>query len=100
MDRLPLLKIPGVFHIVSFGKNPIPVEETQLEHLRIVAKSGLGRQWPYVHSGARVRIVDSALQGIEGVLISDKGSDRLVISIDLLQRSVAVEIDRNWVRPC
>lgn len=100
VDRLPLLKIPGVFYIVSLGRNPVPIDETQVEHLRVVSKSGLGMPWPYLPSGARVRIVDSAFQGLQGVLISAKGRDRLVVSLDLLQRSVAVEIDRNWVRPC
>src|SRR5438105_1886471 len=44
VDRLPLLKIPGVFDVVSFGRRPMPIEETQMEHLRIVARSGSGRQ--------------------------------------------------------
>lgn len=100
MDRLALLKIPGVFHVVSCGRNPVQVEETQLEHMRIAAQSGVGRPWPYLSAGTRVRIVESALQGIEGILVSARGKDRLVVSIDLLQRSVAVEIDRNWARPC
>jgi transcription antitermination factor NusG len=100
VDRLPLLKIPGVFQVVSFGGKPMPIEDIQLERLRIVARSGSGRPWPYLPSGTRVRIAQGALQGLEGILISSKGTNRLVVSIDMMQRSVAVEIDRNLAKPC
>jgi hypothetical protein len=55
--------------------------------------------WPYVEIGERVRIKDDVLDGLEGILTSFKGSDRVVISVTLLRRSVALEIDRSRITP-
>jgi len=55
--------------------------------------------WPFLKSGQRVSIEEGPLRSLEGVLITTKGSDQLILSISLLQRSVAVAVDRRWVRP-
>jgi transcription antitermination factor NusG len=55
--------------------------------------------WPYIEIGERVRIKDDVLNGMEGILMSFKGSHRVVISVSLLRRSVALEIDRSRVTP-
>jgi transcription antitermination factor NusG len=99
-DRLPLLKIPGVFHVIGIGKAPWPIDETEIEQLQTVVHSGLAAQpWPYLRAGERVRIEEGSLRNLEGILVNTKGIDRLVLSVHLLQRSVAVEIERRWVRP-
>ena len=99
-NRLPVLTVPGVVHVVGVGKNPIAIEESEIAAIRIAVKSGLARQpWPYLEVGQRVRIENGPLCEMEGILIGFRGNHRLVLSITLLQRSIAVEIDEEWVRP-
>jgi transcription antitermination factor NusG len=98
--RLPILITPGVIAVVSRGKIPVPVDRSEFDALRAIAHSGMAAQpWPYLEIGQRIRIEDEALQGLEGILIRFKGSHRVVLSVSLLRRSVAFEIDRSSVRP-
>lgn len=97
--RAPILATPGVQRIVSFSGQLTPVDEAELDSVRkVVGGSGSARPWPYLNIGDRVRVEVGAFSGVEGILLTDKGADRLVISVTLLQRSVAVEIDRAWIR--
>jgi transcriptional antiterminator NusG len=97
-DRFPILTIPAVISIVGIAKNPTPVDETEIASLRAVVNSGIPHQpWPYLQVGQRVRIEYGALYGLEGILLHFKGLNRIVVSVTLLQRSVAVEIDSAWV---
>jgi len=99
-DRLPILQIPGLISIVGIGKNPVPVEEVEIDAVRMLVSAGLSHQpWPYVRVGQRVRIEQGALCGLEGILQSFKGHHRIVVSVSLLQRSVAAEIDAAWIVP-
>jgi len=98
--RLPILKTPGLICIVGTAKIPIPVDLAEIQALRTLVNSGLRRQpWPYLEAGQRVRIEYGALAGLEGIFLHEKGADRLVLSVTLLQRSIAAEIDRSWVVP-
>jgi transcription antitermination factor NusG len=99
-DRLPILKTPGMISIVGTAKIPTAVSEAEIEALRTLVRSGLPRQpWPFLQVGQRVRIEHGSLFGLEGILLRHKGQDRLVLSISLLQRSTAVEIEGSWVSP-
>jgi transcription antitermination factor NusG len=99
-DRLPILKTPGMIAIVGTARVPTAVDDTEITALRTLVTSGIPRQpWPYLEIGQRVRIEHGALQGLEGILLQHKGSDRLILSVTLLQRSVAAEIDCSWVVP-
>ncbi len=98
--RLPVLTTPGVIHIVGTGKLPRPVDEGEIRALQAVVGSGLLLQpWPFLKPGQRVTIQDGPLRNVEGTISSLDGRDRLIVSITLLQRSVAVCIERSWVRP-
>jgi transcription antitermination factor NusG len=98
--RLPLLTIPSVVQIVGIGKVPIPVDDDEIAAIRTLVWSGLSLQpWPLLEAGHRVRIAEGPLRNVEGIVIEIKGSYRLIVSITLLQRSVAVAINRSWVRP-
>lgn len=93
-DRLPILKTPGVIQIVGYNRVPIPVDEGEIAAIQKLVASGVPNQpWPYLAVGDRVRIDSGPLRGLEGILTSVKGNHRLVLSVTLLQRSVAVEID-------
>lgn len=97
---LPVLNTPGVFCAVGFGRGPLPVDESEIEAIRLVAEARLAYEpWQFIRVGDRVRIDDGCLRGVEGFLIGTKGAHRLVLSITLLQRSCAVEIDGALVSP-
>jgi transcription antitermination factor NusG len=99
-DRLPVLTIPGVIGIIGAGKLPQPVDQAEIDALQIVVASGLLLEpWPFLKEGQRVRIDDGPLRNVEGVLteIGDRG--KLIVSVSLLRRSIAVTVDRNWIRP-
>jgi transcription antitermination factor NusG len=98
--RLPILVTPGVRSIIGVGKIPLPIDDSEIAALQSIVKSGLPAEpWPFLKIGQRVRIEQGSLEGIEGILLTPKNSYRLIVSVTLLQRSVAVEIDRNWVTP-
>jgi transcription antitermination factor NusG len=98
--RLPVLVTPGVIRFVGIGRTPIPVDEAEISAiLRIVTAGFQAQPHPYLQVGQRVRIDRGKLSGVEGILLAMKKSARLVISVSLLQRSVAVEIDEASVSP-
>jgi transcription antitermination factor NusG len=99
-ERLPILKTPGLICIVGIARRPMPVDESEIGAIRTLVSSGLSRQpWPYLRIGRRVRVCRGALDGLEGILVNFKGHDRIVLSVNLLQRSVAVEVESAWVAP-
>jgi len=99
-NRLPLLKTPWVHQIVSLSGVPCPLDEAEVAAIRLVVDSKLPAiPWPYLTIGNRARIESGPFAGLEGIVMKLKGRERLVLSVHLLQRSVAVEIDRSWVRP-
>lgn len=98
--RLPILVTPGVIAVVGQGKVPLPVDDAEIEAIRTIVSSGvLAEPWPFLEVGQKVRIESDALQGLEGILVQFKGKHRVVLSVSLLRRSVALEIDRACVRP-
>lgn len=98
--RLPVLSTSGVEHIVSTAGVPQPIEDSEIAAIRTVVGSRLATvPWPYLKVGSPVRIEFGPLVGLEGLVVSEKSRERLVLSVHLLQRSVAVEIERSWVRP-
>jgi transcription antitermination factor NusG len=97
-NRGPLLMTPGVQQIVGTGRTPIAVADSEMESIRQVLASGLPSQpWLYLQIGQRVRVNHGGLNNLEGILVNFKGSHRVVLSVSLLQRSVAMEIDLSWV---
>jgi transcription antitermination factor NusG len=100
LNRLPILVTPGVIAVVGRGRVPVPVDDAEIAAIQTVVSSGLRAEpWPYLEIGQRIRIESDALRGLEGILIKFKGNHRIVVSVSLLRRSVALEIDRSCVRP-
>jgi transcription antitermination factor NusG len=98
--RLPILITPGVILLIGSGGAPVPVDEAEIAAVRAIVNSGRSVEpWPALAVGQRVRVEGCSLAGLEGTLLEIKNSCRLIISVTLIQRSVAVEIDRNKVRP-
>ena len=99
-NRLPLLTIPGALHFVGIGKTPIPLDDTEVLAIQSAVSSTLWTEpWPYVEVGQRVRLEAGPLAGLEGILVEKRKQYRIVVSVTLLQRSMAVEIERDWVAP-
>lgn len=99
-NRLPVLMAPGVLQIVGSGKTPIPVEEAEIAALQRLGQSALPTTpWPYLAVGEAARIEEGPLRGLTGIVVRIKSCVKLVLSVSLLQRSVAVEIDRAWLAP-
>lgn len=99
-NRLPILSSPGVVDVVGFGKIPQHIPEAEIERVRRMVESGLlVTPYPYVQVGQPVLIERGPLSGVEGILAEVKGNARLVVSVNLLRRSVSAEVDRHWIRP-
>jgi transcription antitermination factor NusG len=99
-NRLPILITPGVISVLGRGRTPEVVDESEISAIQSVIRSGVQMQpWPYLQIGERVRIKEDVLEGLEGILTSFRGNQRVVISVTLLQRSVALEIDRSRIVP-
>jgi transcription antitermination factor NusG len=97
--RGPILMIPSVMSIVGLGKTPEPVADGEIEALQTICRSGLwAMPYPSLVAGSKIKIQEGPLRGLEGVLLEAKQM-RLVVSVTLLQRSVAVEIERSWIAP-
>lgn len=97
-NRLPVLTTPGVMQIVGTGETPLPLDREEVAALQRIGKSGLPRMpWPYSKVGHVARIEEGPLQGLNGIIMKIRSGLKLVRSITLLQRSIAVEIDPNWV---
>lgn len=97
--RLPIITTPGVIQIVGYNRMPVPIEKSEIDALQMLVESGLPNQpWPFVRIGDRVRIESGPLRGVEGLLVAVKAGHRLILSVTLLQRSVAVQIDSAYVR--
>jgi len=89
---------PGVLQVVGNGKTAIPVPDSEILKLQMAVASEAPRQpWPYIAVGQRVRVTYGSLSGLEGILINFKGSHRVVLSVTLLQRSVAIEVEQSWI---
>ena len=98
--RVPIMTTPGVIQIVGLVRTPCPVDDNELAAVRRVIASGLTAEpCRYLPIGATVRIEAGALAGLEGAIVEFKNKRRLFISVSLLQRSVAVEIDPALITP-
>jgi transcription antitermination factor NusG len=92
-DRLQVLQVPGVANLVGFSGTPTALPPEEIDTLRNSLRNGVRAEpHPYLAVGRRVRVKAGPLAGMEGILVRKKNQDRLVISLDLILRSVAVEV--------
>ena len=96
--KIPVLSSPAVEYLVGVRGRPTPIADTEIDAIRRYLAAG-GRPVPYLQVGQRVMINYGPLIGFEGILTRVDGQDRLTLSIDLLQRSLALQIDADRVRP-
>jgi len=88
----------AVEYIVSFGAKPAAIPEEQIVSLRRVMDDG-GTTAPFLSAGQRVRVTHGSLIGVEGILLKQPESEnsKLVLSVDILERSVSVTIPEAFV---
>jgi transcription antitermination factor NusG len=98
--RVKVLSTPGVYSFVSVAGQPAAIHEAEIEAIRKAVTSGLRAEpFPFLQCGDRVRVKTGPLMGIEGILIRKKATYRLILSAELLQKSIAVEVDAFTVEP-
>ena len=99
-DRLQVLQVPGVAKLVGFNGTPAALPPEEIETLRRGLQGGLRAEpHPFLTVGRRVRIIAGPFAGLEGILKRKKSRLRVVVSLELIQRSVAVDVDAADVRP-
>ncbi len=99
-DRLHVLEVPGVVSLVTFGAHPVPLPDNEIEPLRAGLMHNIRAEpCPYLKVGRRVRIKRGPLAGAEGILLRKRSNLRVVLSIDLIKRSVSVEVDSADIEP-
>ncbi|MGE5206683.1 MAG: transcription termination/antitermination protein NusG [Chlamydiota bacterium] len=99
-DRLRVLQVPGVVRLVGFNGVPAPLPQVELEIIRsALSKGAEAEPHPYLRVGQRVRITSGPMEGLQGILLRRRGRPRVVVSVDLIMRSVALDIDAAQVEP-
>jgi len=92
-----IVTTPGVVQIVSFGGGPGTIADSEIEALERIAASGLpAAGCAFTRIGETVKLIDGPLKGIQGIVLRQAKITRLVVGVELLQRSVSVEIDGAW----
>lgn len=100
LQRTSILQTPGVLSILGNKGQAIPLELAELQALQVLERAKVEvLPWPFLKAGDCVMIAGGPLDGLVGILENYKKSARVVVSIGLLQRSVAVEIERSAVKP-
>lgn len=99
LDRwLQIVSTPGVCNIVGCGGVPAAIPLTEIERVRRIVESECGVEpYPFLKTGDWVRLKAGPLAGLEGILVRKKNSTRLVVSVEMLGKSAAVEIDGTCV---
>ena len=97
-QKFEVLATVGVTRLVSFNGKPVPIPEEQIEAVRTLVTRQLRYDpHPYLVEGMQVRITHGPLAGVAGILVTKKSAARLIVRIELIQRAVAVDIDRSAV---
>ncbi|HEY1678540.1 MAG TPA: UpxY family transcription antiterminator [Candidatus Sulfotelmatobacter sp.] len=95
-NRLQVLRLPGAVRVITFNGEPAALPDAEVENLRDRLMTSRGIEpHPYLRAGCRVRVRCGALEGLEGIMQRSKDGCRIVFSMHLISRSVAVEVDES-----
>lgn len=93
-DRLRVLQVPGLAQLVTFQGAPAALPDTEIETLRNALVAGVMAQpYRYLNVGSKVEISRGPLQGMRGVMLRHQGQFRVVLSVEMIMRSIVVEVD-------
>lgn len=99
-ERVPILRTAGVVRIVGAGNELVPLEAEEVSALQLLERTKVPvEQWPFLAKGDWVCIDEGPLKGLTGMVTECKKGLRVVVSVSLLQRSIAVEVSRPHIRP-
>jgi len=99
-DRFTILQIPGVSRLVGFGGIPAEISEIEIAQVReLLHPEHRAQPHPYLRAGQRVRVFSGPLQGLEGRIVRRANGNRFVISLDVIQRSMAVDVAGLDIQP-
>jgi len=97
-ERLPILVTPGVNRVLGDSKGPIPIDSCEIDSLRIAMQNAVeANSIPVFRQGERVRVTGGPLCGVEGIVARDGGSVSIVVTITLMQRSVQVVLEQDFL---
>jgi transcription antitermination factor NusG len=100
MGRVPVLQVPGVLWVVGkSGSEPTPLPEFEIDTLRTALDPLHVEPFPTLAAGQRVRIQAGPLAGIEGIVVRRQNSFRVVITLELIMQSIAVEVNADDLEP-
>lgn len=99
--RAPIVTTPGVIRVVGYGRTPAFLSDSEMQAVQTVVNSNLpAKPHSYTVPGQRVRIREGPLRGVEGNIAQTGDRQRLIVSLSLLQRSIAVEVEPAWLELC
>lgn len=97
-DKLRVLQVPGLVQLVSFQGTPAALPDAEIETLRSALTAGvLAQPHEYLNVGSKVEVCRGPLQGLRGVLLRHQGQFRVVISVEMIMRSIVVEVEASDV---
>jgi transcription antitermination factor NusG len=94
-EKRRVLSTPGVVRFVSLGGHPYPLPDEEMDALKNALQCRPAHPFPYLSEGKRVRVKNGPLRGLEGVIVRRKGLYRMVLSIDCIAKSVAVDLEAS-----
>jgi transcription termination/antitermination protein NusG len=99
-NRQPIISVPGVIRFVGMANSPSPIEDSEIDALRITSKAaGRCGPWPFLEVGEEVEIQKGPLSGLKGKVVRFENRQRLIINVNLLMKSAFVEIEDHEVAP-
>jgi transcription antitermination factor NusG len=100
MERLKVLRTPGVFGFVGYESGGTPIPNEQIAGVKAIVGQDIPcLPYPYLRAGRRVRIRSGSLKGIEGILVRQDADQSLILSVDLLQRSISIRVEGYDIEP-
>jgi transcription antitermination factor NusG len=97
-DRIRVLQLPGVQSLVGAGRHPIPLSTQEIETLRLGVELHNAEPCSYINVGQKARICSGPLQGTIGIITRRKGRLRFVLNVDLIMKSISLEIDESQLQ--
>jgi transcription antitermination factor NusG len=99
-SRVRILRVPGVRSAVCAGSEPVQIPAREIEAIEAVVRSGLPvKPWPFLKIGQKILVSSGPLRGVEGILVEFRKTWQVIVSVELLHRSVAAEVDLESVSP-
>jgi len=99
-SKLAVMQTPGFVRFVGCGGEAVPISEAEIANIRLLLDSKVGfHPYPFLHAGQGVRVRGGCLDGLEGVLVTDRPDPGMVVSIKLIQRSLIVQIKGYQLEP-